>query len=74
VPFDPLRGLRGLQLILAVTPNRYRATDARYLDHLTSPGGLSAADTHVVLAGQRQMWLDFSRERLRRFGYAFDTF
>jgi hypothetical protein len=44
------------------------------LDQLTSPGGLGAADTHVILAGARQVWLDFSRERLRRFGYAFDTF
>ena len=108
--YDRVR-IKLLETILAVTPDRYRATDARYLlgeiyfyqgdfreaqrwwrgmtpsprdtyggaaselvDRLSSRGGLSAADTHVILAGEREVWLEFSRERLRRFGYAFDTF
>lgn len=39
-----------------------------------APGLGSVAEIHRILGGERRRWLEFSRSRLRQFGYEFNTF
>ncbi len=52
----------------------YQVAYSELLEQIDSPPGLSAAEIHAILAGERSRWLDFSRRRLQQFGYSFDTF
>ena len=52
----------------------YATAYSELLHEMESPSGLSAAEIHAILAGQRMRWLDFSRRRLQQFGYSFHTF
>lgn len=41
---------------------------------IATEGDLAVVAIAGALGGERQRWLEFSRERLRAFGYRFDTF
>jgi hypothetical protein len=43
-------------------------------DHVDVTAPLVAPRVDGILAAETRRWADFSRERLRQFGYAFDTF
>jgi hypothetical protein len=54
--------------------DNYRLAYVQILEALDS-GGRSAVPAIVgILGGERVRWLEFSRERLRAFGYEFNTF
>lgn len=46
----------------------------RLLAALAAPGRQAVPQVIGILAGERLRWLEFSRERLRAFGYEFNTF
>ena len=60
-----------------ITPaegDNYAAAYVQILDALATPGRAAVPQVVGILAGERLRWLAFSRERLRAFGYAFNTF
>jgi hypothetical protein len=60
--------------IVPRTGDSYVIAYSELLDDINSPSGLSTAEIHAILAGERGRWLAFSRQRLQQFGYAFHTF
>ena len=61
----------------AMTPDAgdsYAIAYSELLQELESPSGLSAAEIHAILGGERARWLEVSRRRLRQFGHSFTTF
>ncbi len=60
---------------MTVEPDdNYALAASRILTALEAPGRQPVPDVIGILAGERLRWLEFSRQRLRAFGYAFDTF
>ena len=51
----------------------YALTASELRHELASPKP-NAAHINRILGAEYRRWLDFSRERLRQFGYTFDTF
>jgi hypothetical protein len=54
--------------------NSYAAASAEILDAMGLPDDRRAAAILVVLGAEHRRWLDYSEQRLRRFGHAFDRF
>jgi hypothetical protein len=60
-----------------ITPSiddSYLEAYSEILDVMAAPRGGSVAEIHRILGGERRRWLEFSRIRLRQFGYEFNTF
>ena len=60
-----------------ITPgsgDSYATAYSELLAELHAPSGLSAAKVNAALGGERRRWLEFSRKRLRQFGYTFTSF
>jgi hypothetical protein len=66
--FRVWRGIR-----IDATDN-YVAAYSRILRAIDSPGRTAVPEVIGILAGERLRWLEFSRQRLRAFGYGFNTF
>ncbi len=54
--------------------DNYVEAYSQILAALTAPGRQAVPQVIGILAGERLRWLAFSRERLRAFGYEFNTF
>lgn len=66
--FEVWRGIAG------DAGDNYVEAYSRILDALTLPGRTAVPRVISALAAERLRWLAFSRDRLRAFGYQFNTF
>jgi len=66
-----------LRVWRGITPDRrdtYVTAYSEILSQLQSPNGGNGAEINRILGAEYRRWLDYSEERLRQFGYAFDRF